>query len=156
MKTKASKYLAIPLAWGLALGPASATSAAAAPATARPHLPSTPAAHHASAAKRTVLTNADDDRIVVVTAGDDIEVRLTGSRSQGLTYTWNVPQSGDSGVLRRTAARTTPTGGASAVFHAGKPGVIMIASVRTCRPDPGHVCPLVVVPWKVTAKVSRE
>ncbi|MFI6054615.1 hypothetical protein ACIBCO_31570 [Streptomyces violascens] len=147
MKTKASTYLAVPLALGLA----SAVGSAAAPATAQPHLPS---AHHAVAANRVVLTNADDGRPVVLAVGDDVEVRLTGSRSQGLNYAWSVPQAGDSGVLRRTAGGTTPTGGASAVFHAEKPGVVMIGSTRSCRPDPGRVCPLVVVPWKVTAKVT--
>ncbi|WP_438290945.1 hypothetical protein [Streptomyces sp. HUAS TT7] len=153
MKTKASKYLAVPLAWGLALGLASAVSTAAAPATAHPRSPSK---HHAPAAKRVVLTNSDDDRSIVLTAGDDVEVRLTGSRSQGLSYTWSVPQSGDFGPLRRTSAGTTPAGGASAVFHAEKPGVVMVGATRSCRPDPGRVCPLVVAPWKITAKVTEE
>ncbi|GGU18608.1 hypothetical protein [Streptomyces violascens] len=147
MKKKASTYLAVPLALGLA----SAASTGAAPAAAQPHLPS---AHHAAAAKRVVLTNSDDGRPVVLAVGDDVEIRLTGSRSQGLNYTWGVPQAGDSGALRRTAGGTAPTGGASAVFHAEKPGVVMIGSTRSCRPDPGRVCPDVVVPWNVTAKVT--
>ncbi|MGW1868396.1 hypothetical protein ACWCPS_22885 [Streptomyces mauvecolor] len=147
MKTKASAYFTVSLALGLA----SATGPAAAPATAQPQ-PSS--ARHAAAAKRVVLTNADDGRPVVLAVGDDVEIRLTGSRSQGLTYAWSVPQAGDSGVLRKIAGGTTPTGGASAAFRAEKPGVVMIGSTRSCRPDPGRVCPDVVVPWNVTAKAT--
>ncbi|KAG0014117.1 hypothetical protein BGZ80_010645, partial [Entomortierella chlamydospora] len=56
-------------------------------------------------------------------AGDDIEVRLTGSRYQGLAYAWSVPQSSDPGVLQRTAGSSTPTGGSNAVFRSESPGV---------------------------------
>ncbi|MEU8966582.1 hypothetical protein AB0C89_33445 [Streptomyces sp. NPDC048491] len=145
MKTESSKRLALPLAWGLG---AAALVAVAAPAAAQPHL-----APARAAAKRVVLTNADDGRSVVLVAGDDVEVRLTGARSQGLTHAWSVPQAKDADTLRRTVGGASPGGGAHAVFHAEKQGVTTLTAARSCRPDPGRVCPTVVVPWKVTAEV---
>ncbi|MFI8928855.1 hypothetical protein ACIG3E_14410 [Streptomyces sp. NPDC053474] len=133
---KTSKYAAVPLAVGLAL-------AAASPAAASP----------AAAATRVTLTNADDGRNVILDLGDDVEVRLSSYRANGLTYTWSIPVSSVPLVLRRTSGSTTPNGGAQAVFHAESPGVSTITAVRHCRADPGRTCPLVVVPWKITAEV---
>ncbi|MEU6052858.1 hypothetical protein ABZ829_20785 [Streptomyces xanthochromogenes] len=144
MRIETARRLAVPLAWSLG----AALVAAAGPAAARPHL----APGHA-AAKRVVLTNADDGRTVTPAVGDDVEVRLTGTRSPGATYTWSAPRSGGADTLRRTAGGVTPDGGAVAVFHVVGRGVATLTSERSCRPDPGRVCPLVVVPWKVTAQV---
>lgn len=138
---KTSKYRAVPLAVGLAL----ATGAAAVPAAAQSHLPT---------AQRVVLTNADNGRSLVLAAGDDVDVRLTGFRSQGLNYTWSVPQSSAPDVLRRTAGGTTPTGSANGVLHAEHLGTTTITATRHCRPDPGRICPGAVLLWKVTAQVK--
>ncbi|MGW2861839.1 hypothetical protein [Streptomyces sp. NPDC001205] len=146
---KASARLAAPLALGLVL----AAGTAAVPATASPHLTPAPSTRPA-AVKRVVLTNADDGRAVALALGDDLEVRLTGSRSQGLNYTWRVPQSSDPSNLQRATGGTTPTGSATAVFRAQHPGTATITSARACRPDPGRVCPMVVAPWKVTVEVK--
>ncbi|MEU3404993.1 hypothetical protein ABZ766_13760 [Streptomyces sp. NPDC006670] len=133
--------------WGVGAALVAVLACAAAPAAAHgqaPHLRS----------GRVVLTNADDGRTVSVHTGDDIEVRLTGQRQNGLNYTWRVPQSSDPAVLHRTAGGTTPTGSATAVFHAEKDGTATITSAKSCRPDPGRTCPLVVTPWKVTVEVN--
>jgi hypothetical protein len=108
----------------------------------------------AVAAQRVVLTNADDGRSVAATPGDAIEVRLTGSRSHGLTYVWSIPTSSNPATLRRTAGSTTPTGGASAVFHAQHSGVATIQAERKCRADAGYACPMVVELWKATVAVK--
>lgn len=105
-------------------------------------------------AQRIALTNADSGRSMTATLGDDIEVRLTGSRENGLTYTWSIPASSDPAVLLRTTGSTTPRGDASAVFHAEHPGTVTITAQRHCRPDPGRTCPLVVTPWKVAVEVK--
>ncbi|MCA6092290.1 hypothetical protein LE181_08965 [Streptomyces sp. SCA3-4] len=81
--------------------------------------------------------------------GDDIEVRLTGYREDGLRYTWSTPQSSNTEVLRRTAGGTAPNGSASAVFRQEQAGSATITAQRHCRPDPGHACPLVVSSWRV-------
>ncbi|PNE32177.1 hypothetical protein AF335_20865 [Streptomyces eurocidicus] len=105
-------------------------------------------------AKRVTLTNPDSGRSVEASVGDSIEVRLTGYRDGVRVYTWDVPQPSDSAVLRRTAGGTTPSGGASAVFHVQRSGVARINVVRKCHPDPGHICPLIIVPWKATIGVK--
>ncbi|MFK8906718.1 hypothetical protein [Streptomyces sp. YS-3] len=85
--------------------------------------------------------------------GDDIEVTLPGYRENGLSYSWSIPAS-DSPVLHRTTGSTTPMGAASARFHAVGDGVAILSAQRHCRPGAGHVCPLVVTPWKVTVEVK--
>ncbi|MFH7594125.1 hypothetical protein WDV06_03355 [Streptomyces racemochromogenes] len=135
------------------------TPARGAAALALAFLPLTlPAATHAAPAARlaarTVLTNSDNGRSAVVSLGDDIEVRLTGYRENGLTWTWSTPTSSDSTVLRRTAGRTAPNGDASAVLQAELDGTATITAQRRCRPDAGRVCPLVITPWKVTVEVK--
>ncbi|MFF8315378.1 hypothetical protein [Streptomyces lydicus] len=141
-----TKWSAAP--WGMALALVTVT-AAAAPAAAHGQ-----ASDRARPAQRIVLTNADTGRSVTARLGDDVEVRLTGYREHGLTYTWSTPASSNSTVLRRTAGGTSPSGDASAVFHAEHRGTATITAVRRCRPAPGHLCPLVVVPWKATVEVQ--
>ncbi|WP_329375097.1 MULTISPECIES: hypothetical protein [unclassified Streptomyces] len=104
-------------------------------------------------AAHVVLTNADNGRTVSAHAGDEVKVDLTGYRGNGLTYSWSIPVSGDSTVLRRTGGRTTPTGSATARFHAEKDGTATLSAQRHCRPGPGRICPLVVTPWKATVEV---
>ncbi|MGH4034181.1 hypothetical protein ACQB60_35285 [Actinomycetota bacterium Odt1-20B] len=144
---KTSKYAAVPLAVGLAL----AAVTVSVPAAAQTHPPSE---SPASAATRVTLTNVDDGRNVILNTGDDVVVKLSSYRTNGLNYTWDVPASSVPLVLRRTAGSTTPDGGARAVFHAEGPGVSTITAVRHCRPDPGRTCPLVIVPWKVAVEVK--
>ncbi|MCF3106306.1 hypothetical protein IPZ58_32760 [Streptomyces roseoverticillatus] len=105
-------------------------------------------------AKRMVLTNADDGQSVTVDVGDDTEVRLTAYRERGLTYTWAIPQSSDSAVLRRTSRGTTPAGGSTATFHVQRSGTATITAHRHCHPDRDRVCPLVVAPWKATVSAK--
>ncbi|MGW0411727.1 hypothetical protein ACWERI_37785 [Streptomyces collinus] len=115
---------------------------------------STHAAPAAQLAQRIALTSSDDGRSVTASAGDDIEVRLTGYHANGLIWTWSTPASSDSTVLRRTAGRTAPNGDASAAFHTEHDGTATITAQRRCRPDAGRVCPLVITPWKVTVEVK--
>ncbi|MFI5977613.1 hypothetical protein [Streptomyces sp. NPDC051452] len=139
-----TKWSAAP--WGTALALVAVVAAA-----------TTPAAAHGQAsgrAQRIVLTNSDNGRSVTATLGDDIEVRLTSSHENGLTWSWSTPTSSDSTVLRRTTGATAPSGGASAVLHAEHDGTATVTTQRRCRPDPGHVCPLVITPWKVTVEVK--
>ncbi|MER5780292.1 hypothetical protein ABT104_00995 [Streptomyces mobaraensis] len=124
-------------------------AAAAAPAAAHGQAPG-----RARPAQRIALTNSDNGRPVTASTGDDVEVRLTGYRQNGLTWTWSVPTSSDSTVLRRTAGRTAPNGNASAVFHTEHGGTATITAQRRCRPDAGRVCPMVITPWKVTVEVK--
>ncbi|GGX73783.1 hypothetical protein [Streptomyces hiroshimensis] len=131
---KAVRYLVAPLAVGMALATGSASVAV-------------PAA-------RVALTNADNGRSVPAALGDDIEVRLTSYRESGLTYTWSTPQSGNTTVLRRTTGGTKPDGGASAVFRAQHGGTATISAARRCHADAGHVCPLVIAPWRARIRVE--
>ncbi|MBP2402770.1 hypothetical protein [Streptomyces syringium] len=105
-------------------------------------------------AKRIVLTNPDSGRSVSASTGDDIEVRLTHYRERGLNYSWDVPQSSDSAVLRRTSGGSTPAGDATAIFTGEKAGTVTLSAARRCRPDPGNICPLVISPWRVTVTVQ--
>ncbi|UQI45245.1 hypothetical protein M1P56_13250 [Streptomyces sp. HU2014] len=105
-------------------------------------------------AKRVVLTNADAGRPLKVSPGTEIEVRLARYYDKPRTYTWDVPQTSDAVVLRRAEGRTTPEGSASAVFHAKNEGVATISVTRKCRPDSGHICPLIIVPWKAKVEVK--
>jgi hypothetical protein len=109
---------------------------------------------HVRGAGRAVLTNADSGRTVAVGVGGDIEVRLTHYRDRAVTYVWDAPETGDRVVLRRTSDTTTPSGNATAVFHATAGGVATISAQLRCVPDLGSVCPLIVVPWKVTIEVK--
>ncbi|MGX9883070.1 hypothetical protein [Streptomyces sp. NPDC002276] len=134
--------------WSTFLGAAGlALAAVSASATA-------PAAADVRLAQRVVLTNMDDGRAVTASAGDDIEVRLTGYREGGLTYAWSVPTAADSTVLRSTGGTTTPSGGATTVLHADRTGVAAVSAQRRCVPAPGRACPQVVVPWRVTVEVK--
>ncbi|MFD8998885.1 hypothetical protein [Streptomyces abikoensis] len=142
-----TKWSAAP--WGTALALVTVMAATAAPAAAHGQAPD-----RARLAQRIVLTNADNGRSVTASLGDDVEVRLTGYRKDGLTWTWSTPASSDSTVLRRTAGRTAPNGDASATFHAEHEGTATITAQRHCRPDAGRLCPLVITPWKVTAEVK--
>ncbi|MFI1799385.1 hypothetical protein ACH427_18835 [Streptomyces sp. NPDC020379] len=112
-----------------------------------------PAAAQPVRAERVTLTNADNGRTVSAHTGDDIEVALTGSRENGLAYFWSIPAS-DSAVLHRTAGGKTPTGGATARFRVEKDGIATISATKHCHSGGGHLCPLVVVPWKVRVEVK--
>ncbi|MEV0251804.1 hypothetical protein AB0H76_34805 [Nocardia sp. NPDC050712] len=108
----------------------------------------------ASATGSIVLTNADSARSVEAVAGHDIEVRLTSYRENGLTYTWQLPETSDSAKLPRTSDNVNPAGHAAAVFHADGPGDSVITVHRTCRPDPDRNCPAVMHPWKAAVRVK--
>ncbi|MFI1973318.1 hypothetical protein [Streptomyces cinnamoneus] len=123
-------------------------AAAAAPAAAHGQTPD-----RARLAQRIALTNSDNGRSVTAGLGDDIEVRLTGYHKDGLTWTWSTPTS-SSIVLRRTTGGTSPNGDASATFRTEHDGTATITAQRRCRPDQGHLCPLVITPWKVTVEVK--
>lgn len=104
--------------------------------------------------RRIILTNVDNGRTIPIGLGDDVEVRLTGIRDHGLTYTWSIPQSNGNEILRRISGGTTPTGGSSSVFHAENEGIATITDGRKCHPDSGRVCPLVITPWKIVIDVK--
>ncbi|MGI5338081.1 hypothetical protein ACQEVS_12110 [Streptomyces sp. CA-181903] len=142
-----TKWSAVP--WGLALALVTGVPATAAPAAA-PGL----ALDRARPAQHITLTNSDNDGSVTASSGDGIEVRLTGYRENGLTWTWSTPTSSDSAVLRLTAGRTAPNGDASATFRAEHDGTATITAERRCRPDTGRICPMVITPWKVTVEVK--
>ncbi|MGD3106068.1 hypothetical protein [Streptomyces sp. YGL11-2] len=153
---KTVRYLAASCVAGLALGagPALAAGAAAAPAatgstTARP-----PHQAPVPIGRGRVLTGADNGRTVTVRPGETVTVRLNGRRAHGVTFSWSAPRSGNSAVLRQTDGGTTPTGDAGGRFRAGHRGTAGLGARRTCRAGHGHVCPHVVVTWRVTVKVS--
>ncbi|GGU61232.1 hypothetical protein GCM10010211_27720 [Streptomyces albospinus] len=151
-------YLAASCAAGLALGAGTSLTAGAA-AAAVPAATGTTAArqqHRAPApiGRGRVLTNADNGHSVTVRPGETVTVRLTGHRNRGVTFSWGAPRSGDVAVLRQTDGGTAPTGDATGRFRAGRRGTARISAQRTCRAGHGHVCPHVVVPWRVTVKVS--
>ncbi|WP_438489326.1 hypothetical protein [Streptomyces sp. S186] len=102
-----------------------------------------------------LLANRDDGRRLTVHTGDVIEVRLTGERGRGTTFTWSPPVSGDPALLRRTAARATPAGGTTGRFAAAaRRGTTTVTAQRRCHATAGSYCPHVVVPWKVTVTVT--
>ncbi|KUL51372.1 hypothetical protein ADL22_06105 [Streptomyces sp. NRRL F-4489] len=132
----------------LATGPAAASPAPApAPAPAPHGQRSAPAPH------RVVLTERDNGRALSVRRGEVVEVRLTGARGRGTTFTWSLPVSNAPAVLRRTAAGRTPTGGAAARFTAVGRGTSALTAHRTCRAAPGHVCSQAVLSWRTTVRV---
>ncbi|MEV4741942.1 hypothetical protein [Streptomyces sp. NPDC049555] len=135
--------------WGTALALVAVMAAAAAPAAAHGRGPD-----RARLAQRITLTNSDNGRSVNASSGDDVEVRLTAYHENGLTWTWSTPVSSNSTVLRRTTGGTAPNGNASATFRAEHDGTATITAQRRCRPDAGHICPLLVTPWKVTVEVK--
>ncbi|WP_274917542.1 hypothetical protein [Streptomyces sp. WZ-12] len=139
---KAMRYLA-------ALGVAGAALGAGAVSVAAPVGPGAASATHG-----VVLTGRDNGRTLTVRSGDAVEVRLTGERGSDTTFAWSVPASSTSAVLRRTAAGTTPTGGAAARFVATGQGTAALTARRTCHAAPGHVCPHVVLPWRSTVRVG--
>ncbi|MFK0290180.1 hypothetical protein ACIQU6_06805 [Streptomyces sp. NPDC090442] len=139
---KAMRYLA-------ALGVAGAALGAGAVSVAAPVGPGAASATHS-----VVLTGRDNGRTLTVRSGDVVEVRLTGERGPGTTFAWSVPASSATAVLKRTAAGTTPTGGAAARFVATGQGTAALTAQRTCHASPGHVCPHVVLPWRATARVG--
>ncbi|OXM53109.1 hypothetical protein [Amycolatopsis alba] len=117
-------------------------------------LTATTTAMSASAsAARVTLTNADNGRAVSVRAGEEVHVRLTGTRGQGVTWTWSEPKAGSPGTLERIGGSLSPNGDATAVFRVTGPGLSDITAVRRCHPAPGSQCPQVVQPWKVTVEV---
>ncbi|MEU1625428.1 hypothetical protein ABZ746_08860 [Streptomyces sp. NPDC020096] len=103
-------------------------------------------------AERT-LSNRDSGRSVTVHPGDVVKVRLTGSRHNGLTWTWSVPSAAGDRVLQRTDPDTSPGGVTRAAFRAGGSGTTTIDSYERCVPEPGHVCPHVVLRWAATVTV---
>ncbi|WP_043263192.1 hypothetical protein [Streptomyces sp. CT34] len=149
-------YLAASCAAGLALGagPALATGAAAAPAAigagATGHQHRTPL----PIGRGRVLTGADNGHTVTVHPGETVTVRLYGRRSRGVTFAWSAPRADNSAVLRQTDGGTTPTGDAGGRFRAGHRGTAALSARRTCRAGRGHVCPHVIIPWRVTVKVT--
>ncbi|MEV6775728.1 hypothetical protein [Streptomyces syringium] len=140
-----TKWSAAP--WGVGLALVGVMASAAAPAVAHGQ-----ASHQL--AKRIVLTNPDTGRSVPASTGDDIEVRLTHYSERGLNYSWDIPQSSDPAVLRRTSGGSTPAGDATVTFRGEKVGTVTLSAARRCRPDPGRICPLATSPWRVTVTVN--
>ncbi|MBJ3808420.1 hypothetical protein [Streptomyces flavofungini] len=139
---KSSTYRAVPLAAGLALA---AFAVAAVPATAQAE---------ARAARKAVLTNADDGRTVTVAPGDTVEVKLTSVREGHVRWTWSVPDTDNAAVLRKTAGSPLPDGGARADLSADSVGTATVNAGASCVPDPGYACPAVIRQWKVTVEVK--
>lgn len=142
-----TKWSAAP--WGTVLTLVTVMAATAAPAAAHGQAPDP-----ARLAQRITLTNSDNGRPVTASLGDDLQVQLTGSHENGLTWTWSAPTSSNSTILRRTTGGTKPNGDPSATFHAEHDGTATITAQRRCRPDSGHLCPLVITPWKVKVEVK--
>ncbi|GAB2702503.1 hypothetical protein [Kitasatospora kifunensis] len=148
------KYLTAPLA-ALTLGSALALGAVAPAAVAAPV--AIPGALHAApqgVANVVELGNGDNGDTVKVAAGDRIEVRLNGSSGNGNTLAWTEPAATDGGVLQRTSGGTAPDGSAWAAFTAQRDGSSQITAFQHCVPTPGHVCPKLVLLWKVSVEVG--
>ncbi|MGI5340862.1 hypothetical protein ACQEVS_27405 [Streptomyces sp. CA-181903] len=141
-----TKWSAVP--WGMALTLVTAVTAVAAPAAAHGRAPD-----RARPSQRVVLMNADTGPRTVK-LGDEVEVRLTGHREHGLTYSWSIPVSSDSTVLPGTAGSETPSGNASAVFPAEHRGTATITAQQHCRADPGHFCSHRIEQWTATVEVK--
>ncbi|PKV83578.1 hypothetical protein [Streptomyces sp. TLI_146] len=138
---KAVKY-----ATGLALGLAVTATMVTGTVSAAPHT--------ASARATIPLTNADDGRTVTVHAGDEIRVRLTAYREQGVMWVWSEPQASVPATLRRTGGNTSPGGDATAVFEVTGSGTSEITSLRRCVAPQGQVCSHAVPQWKATINVQ--
>ncbi|MCC3767840.1 hypothetical protein [Streptomyces sp. UNOC14_S4] len=137
---------------------AAAAVAAAGLALAATVAPSSPAAHArpagvAGVAGATVLSNEDNARTVIVPSGEVVQVRLKAIRGEHETWVWDVPAASTPAVLPRTSGTVAPNGDADASFRARAMGRSALAAHRHCRPDRGHVCPQVVIPWMVTVIV---
>lgn len=87
------------------------------------------------------LTNADNGHTVPVRVGDEVRVRLTGSRDQGITWVWSEPVASVPANLQRTGGGTAPNGDVTAVFRATGYGTSAITTIRRCISTPGHKCP---------------
>ncbi|GGX33378.1 hypothetical protein [Streptomyces noursei] len=146
---KATRYLAAACAASAALG--MGTASATAPAAPGPDLPR---AVRATAAHGVLLADADNGRTLTVHTGDVIEVRLTGERTGGTTYTWSAPAAGGTAVLRRTTAGVTPAGGTTGRFVAAGRGIATLTARRTCHASPGSLCAHHVLLWKATVTVA--
>ncbi|MEU5539191.1 hypothetical protein [Streptomyces sp. NPDC020362] len=137
---KAVKY-----AIGLVLGLAATAAMVTATASAAPH--------PAPALSSVSLTNADNGRAVAVRVGDEVRVRLTGGRGQGVTWVSSEPVTSEPANLRLSGGAASPSGDAAAVFRAVERGKSEITSARRCVADPGHLCPHAVLQWKTTVDV---
>ncbi len=140
---RSAALLAVPLAVGMALSAATAPGASAAPSAPGPH-----------PAVDVTLRNADNGRTLNVRTDDGVRVELTGSRSEGATWAWSVPTTSGSQVFDRTTGGTSQDGNATATFRAVRPGTAEIEAYQRCIPEPGYLCPQVVIPWKVTFTVN--
>lgn len=108
---------------------------------------------HRPAVMAITLSNEDNGRVLGAQAGDTFRVILKGSQGGGATWAWSVPKTDAAGVLNRTLGSVLPNGDALGEFEAGASGVSDISSLQRCIPDPGYLCPQVVIPWKVTVVV---
>ncbi|OIJ92365.1 hypothetical protein [Streptomyces colonosanans] len=97
-----------------------------------------------------ILSDADDGRTVDVAPHAMVRVHLHAIRGVHQTWVWDVPAAASPAVLSRSSGSTPPSGDAEAGFHAVDKGVTDITAHRRCVPDPGHVCPLVVISWTIT------
>lgn len=137
--------LTVPLAVGALLG------VAASPAPAAAHAPARAAA---AGVADVTLTNADNGRLLTVQNDTDLRVRLTGFRSPDATWAWSLPAADNPGVADRTTALTSEDGSAMADFLIEGPGATAIKAYERCIPQPGRVCPHLVILWKVTVRVD--
>ncbi|MEV5506886.1 hypothetical protein [Streptomyces orinoci] len=133
------KALAVPFALGMAL-----TGVAL----------SAPASFADTSAATVTLTETDNGTAVSVHTGDVIKVQLTGSRGNGLTWTWSTPTASSTDVLTQTDSASLADGSVTATFQANSNGTTVITSTKGCVPDPGHFCSHLMQQWNATVTVN--
>jgi hypothetical protein len=107
----------------------------------------------ANATTTTMLTNADNGTSVSVNVGDYVAVHLSGSRGDGITIGWTVPQSSPAGILTLVKSSSTATD-SYALFEASATGSATLNAQENCTASPGHVCFYALIRWTATVNVS--
>ncbi|KAI8868306.1 hypothetical protein GQ42DRAFT_42990 [Ramicandelaber brevisporus] len=99
------------------------------------------------------LTNADNNKVLNVKVGDNVEVRLTAYREKNVRWSYTRPVSTDTHVLVAKNHALKPNGGARGNFHAAEPGTAQIKSEESCT-SMGAPCSDINKLWKVTVKID--
>jgi hypothetical protein len=108
----------------------------------------------AEASHSVTLTKASNETEVTVRRGEKVRVTLTGSVDKGTEFLWSLPMLSTEGVLTlkhesRMGIHTT------ALYTATGDGSTTITSEEACKvTEPGHVCPLFVLEWRVGVTVT--
>lgn len=137
---------ALPLLAGLLLA-ATAGCGLALAAGAAPGAHPAPQPAASSVGPRRELTLADTGRTIVLRVGQTVALDL------GRSQVWS-PRSGNPGVVAPVPGRA-PAPGLQGVYRALAPGVTTITAVGRPRCAPGGACPMYILRFQVTVRVTR-